>query len=61
MIRAGLAESVEDMLLSEVKTYGPRWMYTLGVPRVRELFHLISHHIDGHGATISSDRASNET
>ena len=28
-------------------------MYTrFGVPRVRELFHLISHHIDGHGATM---------
>jgi DNA-binding CsgD family transcriptional regulator len=52
VVRRGLAEPADHMLLSEIRTYGPRWMYTLGVPRVRELIHLINHHIDGNGVTM---------
>ncbi|HVJ89011.1 MAG TPA: hypothetical protein VM580_04345, partial [Labilithrix sp.] len=52
VIRRGIAQPADHMLLSEMKTYGPRWMYTLGVPRVAELVHLVNHHIDGLGATL---------
>jgi hypothetical protein len=52
VVRLGIAEPADRMLLSEIRTYGPRWMYTLGVPRVKELLHLRCHHIDGHGATL---------
>jgi DNA-binding NarL/FixJ family response regulator len=51
VVRAALAEPADSMLLSEMNTFGPRWMYTLGVPGVNELLHLLNHHIDGQGLT----------
>ncbi|MBX3229513.1 MAG: hypothetical protein KIT84_17155 [Labilithrix sp.] len=52
VIRKGIVQSADRMLLSEFETYGPRWMYTLGVPRIREILHLVNHHIDGNGVTL---------
>lgn len=46
-----LRSSVDQMFLSEVEKRGPDWMYTLGVPGVRDVFALINHHVDGNGAT----------
>lgn len=52
VIRGGLRTPADQMLMSEIDKVGPDWMYTLGVPGVRDHFFLISHHIDGHGATL---------
>jgi DNA-binding NarL/FixJ family response regulator len=45
-----LAEPADRMLMSEMRSCGPRWAYTLG-KSVRELLFSINHHIDGNGAT----------
>jgi DNA-binding CsgD family transcriptional regulator len=52
VIRGGLRTPADQMLMSEIDKVGPDWMYTLGVPGVRDHFFLISHHVDGHGATL---------
>ncbi|MBX3225964.1 MAG: hypothetical protein KIT84_29690 [Labilithrix sp.] len=52
VVRTGIEQAAPDRLHSEVRTYGPRWMYTLGVHGVSELLYLINHHIDDHGATM---------
>jgi DNA-binding CsgD family transcriptional regulator len=45
-----MGEPIDRMLMSEMRSCGPRWAYTLGTG-VRELLFSINHHIDGHGAT----------
>jgi DNA-binding CsgD family transcriptional regulator len=52
VVRHHLAEPSDRLLLSERKTIGPRWAYTLGIPGVRDLNFFVNHHIDGHGATF---------
>lgn len=51
VVRAAMRTPADRVLLSEIRTYGPRWMYTLGVPGVYELTHLLNQHIDGQGLT----------
>lgn len=52
VIAFGLRTPADRMLLSEIDKVGPDWMYTLGVPEVRDHFMSINHHIDGLGATV---------
>ncbi len=52
VIRGGMSEPAEKLLVSECKHLGPKWMYTLGVPGIRDVFHLRNHHIDGQGLTM---------
>lgn len=52
VVRGGVLEPADVMLLADSRHFGPKWMYTLGVPGVREVFHLRSHHIDGNGVTM---------
>ncbi len=52
VVLAGLRSSVDCMFMTEMNKIGPDWMYTLGVPGVHDHFILISHHIDGNGATV---------
>lgn len=46
------AEPAEHMLLSEYNTRAPRWVHTLGLPGIRDLFFMVSYHVDGNGATL---------
>ncbi|HKP56814.1 MAG TPA: LuxR C-terminal-related transcriptional regulator [Polyangiales bacterium] len=50
-MRAQVAEAADRLLLSEIKTPVPRWVYTLGVPGIRDLFFMLNHHVDGNGLT----------
>jgi DNA-binding CsgD family transcriptional regulator len=52
VVRQLLADPADRLLLTERKTYGPRWAYTLGAPGVRNLNFFLNHHIDGQGATF---------
>ena len=42
----------DQMLIDEYRRFGPRWMYTLGVPKARDVMILVNRHIDGLGTTI---------
>jgi DNA-binding CsgD family transcriptional regulator len=52
VVQGGLRAPVDRLMMSEFDKLGPDWMYTLGVPGVRDHFTLINHHIDGLGATF---------
>jgi len=52
VIAFGLRTPADRMLMSEIDKVGPDWMYTLGVPGVRDHWMSINHHIDGLGATL---------
>jgi DNA-binding CsgD family transcriptional regulator len=52
VVLAGLRAPADRLLMTEFDKVGPDWMYTLGVPGVRDLFFMANHHIDGLGATV---------
>ncbi len=49
-VRTTLAEPADHILQSEFRRVGPDWVYNLGAP-VDDVFVLMSHHVDGNGAT----------
>ncbi len=52
VIRAATELRPDQLLIDEYRRFGPRWMYTLGVPKTRDVMLLVNQHIDGLGTTI---------
>lgn len=52
VLRLATRSRPNQLVLLDFDLVGPRWMYTLGVPNVRDVMMLVNHHIDGLGITI---------